>query len=115
MLDMLLESLIFIIAYSPLRVFAGGYHTESPVVCYLLGIPLFIGVLLLQNIAVYHSLPFIAMGIIAALIIAHIVPVESPNKPLEDIEIRVYGRITKFILRVELVLALILYLVGFPA
>lgn len=112
MLDMILESLIFILAYSPLRMFAGGYHAKSPVVCYFLGIPLFISVLLLQTIAVQHSLPFIALGIIAALIIARIAPVESPSKPLDDMETRVYGKITKLILRVEVLLAVALFFMG---
>ncbi|MCL2564258.1 MAG: accessory gene regulator B family protein [Defluviitaleaceae bacterium] len=111
--NMLLESIIFILAYSPVRIFAGGYHAKSPVVCYLLGIPLFLSVLLLQHIAFEYSLFFIAAGIIAAIAIARIAPIESPNKPLEDIEVRVYGKITKLLLRIELVLALVLYLAGF--
>jgi len=109
LLEMPVQSLIFILAYPPLRIFAGGYHAKTPTACYFLGIPLFISVLLLQRIAVIHSLPFMALGIIAAIIIARIAPVGSPAKPLEDIEVRVYRKITRLHLKVEIGIALALY------
>jgi len=110
--DMPLESVIFILAYPPLRIFAGGYHAKSPISCYFLGVFLFGLMLLLQRVAVVYNLPFIATGIIAAIGIARIAPVESPNKPLEDIEVKIYGNSTKLIIQIEIVLALALYLMG---
>ena len=43
--NMLWQSVVFSIAYIPLRRYAGGYHAKTPQKCYLLSVLLILGVL----------------------------------------------------------------------
>lgn len=89
-LGMLLESIIFMAAYIPLRTFAGGYHAKTPTRCYILS--LIIIIIVLIGIKYIPVLDIIYYVILAAeiLIIFLISPVEDKNKLLNGNEQKVY-------------------------
>lgn len=105
---MLWQSLLFSVAYIPLRSYAGGYHAKTPGRCYFLSTLLIACVLV-----VLKYVPFSMEGMYIALVIATAVifvkaPVESENKPLNDRELKMFRTKARKILISETLLALIL-------
>ena len=47
--NMICESIIFMVSYSILRIYAGGYHASTPIRCYLFSIVMIVAVLLLMK------------------------------------------------------------------
>lgn len=100
----IVELLVFMVAYIPLRSFAGGYHSKTPLRCYLSSIVM----LIIVSVAIqYVTLKIWVYYIIVAvsvMIIAVLAPVEDRNKPLDDIEMKVYKRRTIVCLSLEIIL-----------
>lgn len=92
-LDMFLESVLFLICFIPLRVFAGGYHAKTQFRCYVMSttatvIILYLVAFLQENMGVEA----IALYIIASCIIWKLAPVQDKNKPLDLDEKRKYRK-----------------------
>lgn len=95
--SMLFETLIFLLAFSFLRSYAGGFHASTSLKCYFLSSVIMAAALLIEK---YVDMPFINIifalfGMIICLIFA---PVESKNKPLDEVEKSVYRKRTLIIL-----------------
>lgn len=91
---MLLETAVFCAGFILLRRFAGGYHAATQLRCLLVStLSTVIGLVVARMIQGPYQLLFVvllwAAGGVAVLLLS---PVEDSNKPLEEIEIRVYGR-----------------------
>ena len=103
----LLYAVVFTILYIPLRSNAGGYHAKTAIRCYLYSILLMIAVLL----AIKHiTIPSFICIIIFTISIAGIcilAPIEDSNKPLDEIEVKVYHKRTLIILAIEIMLFII--------
>lgn len=97
------QSLIFTIAYVPLRSYAGGFHAKTPTRCYVFSCCLISAVLL----AIKYLLPedFIYSSLLAAggIIIILLAPVDTLNKRLDQVEVRVYRNRTLIIVAMETV------------
>ena len=98
----LFQTFIFLIAYIPLRSFAGGYHAASVKKCMVYSLILiilleyyFVFSYLLEYRYLFPAL-LIAMGVIFKY-----APLQSENKPLSFKENRCYARKTKRILVIE--------------
>ena len=97
------QSLVFTIAYIPLRSYAGGFHAKTPTRCYVFSCCLIAAVLLaikylLIEDFIYSSL--LASGGIIAILLA---PVDTVNKRLDQAEIRVYRNRTLTVIALETV------------
>lgn len=104
------ESLVFIIAYIPLRVYAGGYHARTPLRCWILSNLLLVFVIL---IVCYVSVPKIWYDISASVsvfLILFFIPVESCNKPLDEEERNIFRKRGRAILFFEIVIFFFLHL-----
>lgn len=88
--SMIFESVIFLVSYMVVRVYAGGYHAKTQFRCYIIS-SLFIVLALLgvRYINWEGFLSIIAITI-SAMIIFKLSPVETKNKPLDDIERKIY-------------------------
>lgn len=91
-LGMVWQCIIFLIAYNPVRTYAGGYHAGTPLVCYLLSIPMVVAVLLGIKLIPWNGYICAIALFIALMIIVLLAPVEDRNKPLNEREKTVYGR-----------------------
>lgn len=111
-LGMLLESIIFMAAYIPLRTFAGGYHAKTPTRCYILS--LIIIIIVLAGIKYISVLDIVYYVVLTAevLIIILLSPVEDRNKPLDEIEEKVYKNRIIFITSAEFVISLLFKVIG---
>ena len=98
------EASVFLLAYFPLRVYAGGFHASTAFRCWILSSGLLATVLLIVN---YVSIPPIWYDLFACLSIGVIVimtPVEDSNKPLDEMEIRVYKKRAVIVLILEILI-----------
>lgn len=100
-LNIFLESIIFIITLIPLRMYAGGYHADSRKKCIVISIILTIIALYgirYWNISEVYSL---WSGMIAAGVLFFLIPVEGTTR-LDDIEKAMYRRKGRLILILEM-------------
>lgn len=102
---MVIESIIFIMTYLPLRSYAGGYHAKTPTRCYFISIFMIAAVLSAIRFPNWNAPVVIACLIVAAAIIVILSPVEDANKPLDEIEKVVYKKRARTILAIELGIA----------
>lgn len=86
------ESIVFLITYMPLRIYAGGYHASSNTRCFISSTFMIAIVLLtLKSVPEHLALPVSwALGFISLAVILYYAPVENAKKPLDDKEKTVY-------------------------
>ncbi|MGN9165753.1 accessory gene regulator ArgB-like protein [Tissierellaceae bacterium HCP3S3_D8] len=107
------EVIIFMMAYIPLRIYGGGYHAKTELRCYFFSVALIvISLLLIRSIPIV-KFTVLAIASISGVIVYVLAPVEDKNKPLDDIENKVYKRRTRIILAIEILAVLVLYILGF--
>jgi accessory gene regulator B len=107
---MLWPSFIFMIAYMPLRSYAGGYHARTQLLCNIFSVLLTIIVLLIIKYLPWTNWLCLIVTFISAAVIAFLAPVEDKNKPLDSTEVRVYKKRTLNILSVEAAAIIVLLL-----
>lgn len=107
-----LEIAVFMAAYIPLRTFAGGYHAKTPLRCYFFSVMMLIivsaGIKCFSAPDLAYVIAFLA-GLFVVLILS---PIEDKNKPLDEIENKVYKRRTIIITFVEFTIGLFFKLLG---
>ena len=107
------EIAVFMAAYIPLRSFAGGYHAKTPLSCYVFSVIMLIVVSIGLKYLHLADWVYYAVLVAATLVVLVLFPVEDRNKPLDEIEHRVYKKLTILIAAVELTLAMLLKLLMF--
>lgn len=106
---MLWQTVIFLIAYNPIRSYAGGYHAGTPLVCYLISIPMVVGVLFGIKLIPWNGYAVAIVLILTGVVIWLLAPVEDANKPLDQLERKVYGRKARIYMVVLAGLAVVLW------
>ena len=109
----LLEMVVFMAAYIPLRSFAGGYHAKTPLRCYIFSVIMLILVSVLIKYQFMSDAVCYAIFAGAVLIIFIFSPIEDKNKPLDKIEQKIYKERVFMIGIAELVICLVLRLINF--
>lgn len=107
-----LEIAVFMAAYIPLRSFAGGFHAKTPLRCYIFSVIMLIVVsigLKYLSIAAWVYYADLAVSFVIVLVLS---PVEDRNKPLDELEYKVYKKRAAIIAVVELVISGLLKLTG---
>jgi len=97
----LLEIVTFIIPYILLRGYAGGYHAETKLKCFVYSIMMIIIVVMTNKIFEFNELYYLVV-LISSITIIKLGPVETDTKPLDDTEIKVYEKKMRNILFGEL-------------
>ncbi len=107
---MVVESLIFLLVYIPLRTFVGGYHSRTALLCYLTSILLVSSVLVIVKYFMNFELQYYILTV-SCLVIIFLSPVEDENKPLDLVERKRYKKISVVLLgAVLMVLAFISFI-----
>lgn len=107
------EILVFMAVYIPLRSYAGGYHARTPLRCYIFSVIMLIAVSLgLKYLCIAEWVYYVIFALVI-IIICVLSPVEDRNKPLDEIEHKIYKKRTIFVVVAELTIALLLKLVMF--
>lgn len=104
------ETLLFFLAFVPLRIYAGGYHADTKLKCYFVSI----GVYAAFTAAIY-SLPQtlyitvnMLMSMFSVVIVFTAAPVVHRNKTVNEIERMYYRKFSILICMVETLIILIL-------
>lgn len=105
---LIIPCILLNLAYIPLRINAGGYHSDNPVKCYI-NSTIMISVLLaiIKWIPVHWSATFILI-LVSSITVWFLAPVETDNNPLDELEHRVYRKRSVIILIIEFIAVLLL-------
>lgn len=109
LMGMVWQSIIFLLAYNPIRSYAGGYHAGTQLTCYLLSIPMILAVLLGIKLIPWNGYLFSIVIICAGITVFLLAPVEDANKPLDQLEKKVYGKKARMSLAILIVAAIALW------
>jgi len=112
--QMLLQVILFMLAYASIRCYAGGYHAKTKFRCYLCSVAMFIVILPLIHIITDRPLISIIVAMMTSTIIFILAPVEHQNKPLRENEKNVYRRRARIFTGSELLIAVIAHLTKVP-
>jgi len=102
-MGMFVEAVLFMIVYIPLRSYAGGIHAKTELRCFIYSNLIVVVILAVGKLLADTLIVQLIAGIIAAGIIIFFAPVEDQNKPLDEDEVRIYGRKARKILLIEIV------------
>jgi len=84
--NMVWQTIIFMVAYSFIRGYAGGYHAKTPFICYLFSIVMIIVVLWLIKSIPWNGFICFIIVLVSSILIFKLAPVEDSNKPLDQKE-----------------------------
>jgi accessory gene regulator B len=112
LMGMVWQSIVFLLAYNPIRSYAGGYHAGTPWACYLLSIPMMLAVLLGIKLIPWNGYVVIIAVICAGIAVLLLAPVEDSNKPLDQLEVTVFRKKARIFLAVLSVIAIVLWFTG---
>lgn len=85
---------VFLICFASIRQYAGGFHAKTPIGCF--GTTMVVSlsaILAAKHYSVWQQFAIVIWGI-SGYIICFSAPVQNSNKPLDDIEKRVYRKRT---------------------
>lgn len=102
------ETVIFTAAYIPLRIYAGGFHAKTPFNCWIISALMLISVLVTMKYADISLFIYDVFAIISAVVILILSPVEDRNKPLDEVEKKIYKKRGLLVFAVELLLQVVL-------
>ena len=104
--------LIFLLFCITLRSYSGGIHSKSKLTCFLLS-----RVILLVPVYTYSwffevvkGVWILVTGVISFLVIWMLSPVESENKPLDELERKVYRNVSHWIVIIQSCILLCLFI-----
>jgi len=97
MIAILLKSLttgaVFILVYTALRKYAGGYHANSNKLCLLMSMTVIVTALILSSILSFIPQHFLHITLfLLSLLIIILAPVDNKNKPLDSEEVSQYKK-----------------------
>lgn len=86
------ECFIFIVSYSLLRAYAGGYHTRTPLRCYIFSVFMIIAAVCLIKLWILKSTGYILASLLCGGLIFWLAPIEDSNKPLDSEETKFFRK-----------------------
>lgn len=94
---LIVEGILFSVFYSLLRSYAGGYHSQSLLVCYVLSVLVTVVIAyIVNNINISYLLLIIYL--ISMILIWRLAPVDTRNKRLDEIEKTIYMKKVRYII-----------------
>jgi accessory gene regulator B len=109
---MVWQSIVFMVMYIPLRSYVGGYHARTQLRCYLFSIVLISLVLWGIKLIPWTSFICVVVSVVIGIIIFVFAPRADENKPLDEIEIVVFGKRARGIYLVQELILLIFLIIG---
>jgi len=105
-----LETVVFFIAFVPLRIYAGGYHADTRIRCYLISLVVYSAyTLLLSSIqSQYYLYVSAGMSVVNIFIVYILAPVIHSNKSAGTKEYIKYKKISRCIVIFEVLVYLIM-------
>ena len=95
--NMLLESMVFLVFYGALRTIAGGYHARTQNACYILSVLLMVFVLVILKTIPFNIIFCSILTVLSISVIFILAPVQDENKPLDEVEKKVFKKLSRVI------------------
>lgn len=95
--NMIKESLLLFISFFLIRKVAGGFHASTFLSCLFFSVFINIVALNLILIAKEKEISLLFISVLPTIIIYFFAPIASPNKPMNDAEIKYFKLISKII------------------
>lgn len=108
-LNMVIEVMLFIVIFKTLRMYVGGSHSKTPIRCYVSSCIMYAAVPLAVRYYPFSSLITVCITVISAVIMFVLSPVDALNKPLDEIERKVFRRRARVMICISLIIFLILH------
>lgn len=108
------QGILFNFAYIMLRNYAGGFHAKSSKVCYLISIGICITSLAVIKFFEASSGVIYILSLFSYIVLMLFSPVEDRNKPLDEIETKVFKVRARIMASIYLLLIIIFCLNGLP-
>lgn len=99
-MHMVWECVLYWIIYKTMRKYCGGFHFSTSLKCYLSSCIMCPIVLLTIQCAPYNVLAWSSIAVLATLALFIFSPVAAMNKPLDEQETVMFGRIARIIISV---------------
>lgn len=99
-LKCLLEGIIFYVAFMLIRGYAGGYHASSESKCEILStLSIAMSIVVIKMAKVFDfQITLLVIGVLSAICILALCPLDTPEKPLSKKEFRYFRKISLIIL-----------------
>lgn len=110
-MGMVFESIAFLAFYIPLRSYAGGYHANTPLRCYIISVFIIFAILTFCKYLPYSFLLYGSLFGIGIVACTFLCPVQDNNKPLDNVERKRYKKNSIIILMIEIFTWMILVFV----
>lgn len=112
--DLVIESLIFLLSFSYIRIYAGGYHCQKAISCYFFSTAIVILMLFILKITpIEYTLIISTIILLFSIpILIRFSPTETINKPLDEDEFIYYHKKMLKNLIIEIMLIYLLFIVG---
>jgi len=105
-----LETFLFFLAFTPLRIYAGGYHANTKLRCYLISLGVYCIFTMIMNILPQNK--YWTVNLLTTLsslsIVLFSAPVIHKNKYVNKIELKYYRKFSIWICSIETVVILLL-------
>ena len=109
------QCLLFAASFIAIRVNAGGYHARTPLHCYILTISMFIVALAVMKFAVISQYVSVMLLVFASMLIWILCPVDTENKPMDEIEKQIFRQRAMIAWLIETVVAIAFLSFGLTA
>lgn len=111
----LIQILCFMLAYQPLRTYSGGYHQKTRMGCFIFSVLMFLSVVsavkLISQGIIHFLVPCLMLPAIPAILL--LAPMDTPDKPLEETERKVFRKRVYILLTAEVLAAAVLWFVRY--
>lgn len=107
-----INGILFLVFFSSLRSYAGGYHSSSILRCYFISTLIVIVVNFSFHVGIWTRTLAGIVNIFSVIILVKIAPVDSENRRLETSEIILFRMKTRKILLIESILSLLAIIIG---
>ena len=110
---LLLESIVFLVSFSMVRMYAGGYHCKSAIHCYFMSSGIIVAVLAIVKFTpMEYIIPISVIALLLSVpVILKLAPVGTVNRPLDAMEQKHYRKKTISHLGIECCAILIMFFV----
>lgn len=112
--NVLLQSVVFYIAFQFIRKYAGGYHASTEGRCEIMSTLSILACIVMIWLSRSYDFPLLlfCISLVAVLVIAVLCPLDTPEKPLSNKELKYFRKISWLILFIIVALIVVSYIFG---
>ena len=108
-MDMLPQATIFFIVFIPIRSYAGGFHFDQYLHCFILSVVTYVGVLELSQILTITGEIQIIADIVLLLLVRYLFPVQNVHRIIDEDEKHYFSKKLQWILAAVFALVIVLF------